>query len=173
MNEAKRTYGILNIGSNVAPIMGGTLALTFSNSFSFAFSFLDRRPLEPHDMSIDCFDFCSWHCRNGGLLLDQPRVLLIKKNRIQRESTDPVEVTSSKKPRLSLRESIRYIFRSRYLVPLAIIVLGYNISINFTDVLWKEQFKRFFTDPNEMLEHMSRITVGIGILATLGGFSFL
>ena len=29
------------------------------------------------------------------------------------------------------------------LVPLAIIVLGYNISINLTDVLWKEQLKRF------------------------------
>ena len=36
VNEAKRTYGILNIGSNVAPIMGGTL-LTFSNSISLPF----------------------------------------------------------------------------------------------------------------------------------------
>jgi AAA family ATP:ADP antiporter len=51
-------------------------------------------------------------------------------------------------------------------------VLGYNISINFTDVLWKEQLKRFFTDPNEMLEHMNKITVGIGILATVGGVFF-
>ena len=82
---------------------------------------------------------------------------------------------TAKKPRLSMRESIRYILRSPYLVPLAIIVLGYNISINFTDVLWKEQLKRFFTDPNEMLEHMNKITVGIGILATVGGvfFSFM
>ena len=34
MDEAKRTYGLLNIGSNVAPIVGGTFAFTFSNSVS-------------------------------------------------------------------------------------------------------------------------------------------
>ena len=57
-------------------------------------------------------------------------------------------------------------------MPLAVIVLGYNISINLTDVLWKEQLKRFFSDPNEMLEHMNMITIGTGILATMGGVLF-
>lgn len=37
VSEAKRTYGILNIGSNLAPIMGGTLALAFSHSVSLPF----------------------------------------------------------------------------------------------------------------------------------------
>jgi len=71
-----------------------------------------------------------------------------------------------------MRESIRYISRSKYLVCLALIVLGYNISINLTDVLWKEQLKRFFSDPNEMLAHMNQITIGIGIFATSFGLLF-
>ncbi|MEK7339258.1 MAG: Npt1/Npt2 family nucleotide transporter, partial [Verrucomicrobiota bacterium] len=60
----------------------------------------------------------------------------------------------------------------RYLVPLAIIFLGYNISINLTDVLWKAQLKSLFKDPNLMLEHMNKITMGIGVLATFGALFF-
>src|SRR5580704_1815934 len=32
VNEAKRTYGIMHIGSNLAPIIGGALAIMFSSS---------------------------------------------------------------------------------------------------------------------------------------------
>ncbi len=39
-------------------------------------------------------------------------------------------------------------------------------------MLWKEQLKRFFVDPNSMLEHMNRITIGIGSCATVGAFLF-
>lgn len=170
VNEAKRTYGILNIGSNIAPIMGGTLALTFSS------------PILPFLSSITDH----WNHTICQLILliaslgvaSMALYYWINRKVIPREAPEvssagtEEEALSSKKTRLSLRESILYIVRSRYLVPLAVIVLGYNISINFTDVLWKEQLKRFFSDPNEMLEHMNRITVGIGILATLGGLFF-
>jgi len=37
VGEAKRTYGLLNIGSNIAPILGGTLAITFSRGISAPF----------------------------------------------------------------------------------------------------------------------------------------
>ncbi|MBS0605095.1 MAG: NTP/NDP exchange transporter [Verrucomicrobia bacterium] len=175
VNEAKRTYGILNIGSNIAPIMGGTLALTFSNSISLPFlsSITDHwtHTITQLIILISLLGIASmavyfWINR---------KILDPQEAKASLSQTVEEKAESAKKPRLSLRESVRYILRSRYLVPLAIIVLGYNISINFTDVLWKEQLKRFFSDPNEMLEHMNKITVGIGILATIGGvfFSFM
>ncbi len=168
VNEAKRTYGILNIGSNIAPIMGGTLALTFSNSVSLPFlnSITDhwnhticQLIILITLLGIGAMAVYYWINRR---VVPEQKTLVVQNE----------EPTAPKKPRLSMRESIKYILRSPYLVPLAIIVLGYNISINFTDVLWKEQLKRFFTDPNEMLEHMNKITVGIGILATMGGVLF-
>jgi ATP:ADP antiporter, AAA family len=170
VSEAKRTYGLLNIGSNIAPIMGGTLALTFSNSISLPFlssvtnhwnHTICQLIILISLLGLAAMALYYWINRN--ILPEQKNV------HIEKEGN---ETTTVKKPRLSLRESVKYILRSRYLVPLAIIVLGYNISINFTDVLWKEQLKRFFTDPNEMLEHMNEITVGIGILATVGGIFF-
>jgi AAA family ATP:ADP antiporter len=170
VNEAKRTYGILNIGSNIAPIMGGSLALTFSNSISLPFlsSVTDswnhticQLIILISILGVSAMAVYYWINR---CILPQQNNALIEK----REN----ETADVKQPRLSLRESIKYILRSRYLIPLAIIVLGYNISINFTDVLWKEQLKRFFTDPHAMLEHMNKITIGIGVLATVGGVFF-
>lgn len=171
VSEAKRTYGILNIGSNIAPIMGGTLALTFSNSLSLPFlsSITDHWShticqliILISVLGLAAMAVYYWINRK-----------VIPQTERKTSSVDPnAAPLPEKKERLSLRQSIGYILRSPYLVPLAIIVLGYNISINFTDVLWKEQLKRFFTDPNEMLEHMNRITVGIGILATIGGVFF-
>ncbi len=175
VNEAKRTYGILNIGSNLAPIMGGGLALAFSQSISLPFlsSVTDSWTHTICQLivliSILGVGAMATYCWITRSVL---RREVISSNQSDLELEDGKK---EKKPRLSLRESIRYILRSPYLVPLAVIVLGYNISINFTDVLWKEQLKRFFSDPNEMLEHMNKITMGIGILATVGGvfFSFM
>ncbi len=171
VGEAKRTYGLLNIGSNIAPILGGTLAITFSQKISLPF----LASIEDHWAHTICqlmlfvaflgvisMGLYYWICRN--VLPEEEEVSSCGENE---EKEQPKQ-----KVRLSLRESIRYIARSPYLVPLAIIVLGYNISINLTDVLWKAQLKRFFVDPNQMLEHMNMITVGTGILATIGGVLF-
>lgn len=163
VKEATRSYGILNIGSNVAPILGGSVALFVSNNLTLSF-------LTQHTDA--------W----GGTIIKLILMVVflgilsiglyywIHKNVVK----GPSESRSFKgrKKRLSIRESIRYLLRSKYLTCIALIVLGYNISINLTDILWKEQLKRFFSDPNEMLEHMNLITVGIGIIATQGAIFF-
>lgn len=173
VNEAKRTYGILNIGSNVAPIMGGGLALAFSGSISIPF----LSSITDHWNHTICQLIVLITCLGVAAMgvyywINRKVITSNEQDMNQPVDRDVEQPISGKKARLSLRESIRYILRSPYLVPLAIIVLGYNISINFVDVLWKEQLKRFFADPNEMLQHMNKITVGIGILATFGGVFF-
>ncbi|MEN9343811.1 MAG: carrier protein 1 [Chlamydiota bacterium] len=166
VHEAKRTYGILNIGSNLAPIMGGGLALVFGQTI--ALPFLTR--VDEWSQTI-----CQLILVVSVLGVSAMGIYFWITRRVLKEEGGGSLGKQEKKPRLSLRESVRYILKSPYLVPLALIVIGYNISINFTDVLWKEQLKRFFSDPNQMLEHMNKITVGIGILATIGGvfFSFM
>lgn len=172
VDEAKRTYGILNIGSNLAPLLGGGLALLFTDIIALPFL---SSVTDQWNHTI-----CQLISLVSVLGLGAMGVYFwINKKILSTEelatSKALYQKDGSKKGRLSLRESLRTIIRSPYLVPLAIIVLGYNISINFTDVLWKEQLKRYFVDPNAMLEHMNKITMGIGILATCGGlfFSFM
>ncbi len=168
VSEAKRTYGILNIGSNVAPILGGSLGILCGKFISI--------PMNAG--AEDAWGQTIVNCVSVLTVLGVSSMLLFYwiNRRICPEQSKVQEGGEKKeKLRLSIRESIKYVSKSRYLTCLAIIVLGYNISINITDVLWKEQLKRYFTDPNEMLVHLNSITVGTGIIATMGGllFSFM
>ncbi len=171
VNQAKRTYGLLNTWSNLSPIVGGGLALIFSPQIAGCSSATEcevwvqtLKQLITLVAFLGLLSLAIFYWLNRKVL---PR-------QIKNRATDREPVRNAK-IRLSMRESIRHISRSKYLICLALIVLGYNISINLTDVLWKEQLKRFFSDPNEMLAHMNQITIGIGIFATACGllFSFM
>lgn len=173
VSQAKRTYGFLNTWSNLSPIVGGGLALIFSQQIT------SNALISEHDAWVQTLKqlTCLVACLGAAAMV--VFYWLTKKILPQQKQTAGIEENgTAKEPvrnakiRLSMRESIRYISRSKYLVCLALIVLGYNISINITDVLWKEQLKRFFTDPNEMLAHMNQITIGIGIFATSCGLLF-
>ncbi|MES2200553.1 MAG: Npt1/Npt2 family nucleotide transporter [Chlamydiota bacterium] len=166
VSQAKRTYGILNIGSNVAPILGGSLGILCGSVLSFSTPGQDmwRQTLVNTTVTLTCLGVIAM-----GVFYWINRNIIIK----EVDQTVKGEPTVKKeKLRLSIRESIRYISKSKYLLCIAMIVLGYNISINVTDILWKEQLKRFFSDPNEMLIHMNMITIGTGIVATVCGALF-
>ncbi|MBN4067337.1 NTP/NDP exchange transporter [Simkania negevensis] len=165
LSEAKRYYGILNFGSNIAPLIGGFLALFTTRWLTFSFLNGGGDEWGATIAKLTCV---------VTLLGCSAMILFYWMHRsLPAEKDDFSAANSSKKKiKLSIRDSIRVLLRSRYLLYLAVIVLGYNISINFTDILWKAQLKRYFTDPNAMLEHMNKITIGIGCLATLGAIFF-
>jgi ATP:ADP antiporter, AAA family len=167
--QAKRTYGILNIGSNVAPILGGCIGILCGKALA-----LPVGPVADDAWRQTLINIVLMLTMLGtsamGLFYWINRKVMPREMAAQSKSGEKDE--PKKKVKLSIRESIRYISKSKYLTCLALIVLGYNISINVTDIIWKEQLKRYFTDPNEMLAHMNTITVGIGIVATLGGALF-
>lgn len=170
LSQAKRSYGLLNIGSNMAPILGGFLANLFiqnmlSTPSSEVTSIQLQQSLISLTLMISLFAIaaiCIFFWINRKVLPFEEHA-----NDSHAES-----VAKSKKGRLSLRDCIRYISKSKYLTSLAFIVLGYNIAINFTDILWKNQLKQHFTDPNAMLTHMNQVTIGIGCFATVGGILF-
>lgn len=164
VGEGKRTYGILNVGSNIAPIFSGALAMLCSKGLGISL----LSGISDHWERTICQLVLLITLLGLGAMVVYRWACMTTAS----EKTTEVAASNEPKARLSVRESIRWIARSKYLIPLAIMVLGFNISINLTDVLWKEQLKRFFTDPNEMLAHMNMITMGIGILGTVGAAFF-
>jgi len=169
LSQAKRCYGLLNLGSNIAPILGGLVAQFFVGKML-------------KDPSL--VDFSNWGYSLKKLTLVVTFFGLIAMaifyyiNRkvipFEPNATDShaESVKKSKKKRLSLRDCIRYISKSRYLTCIALLVVGYSIAINFTDILWKAQLKKHFTNPSNMFAHMNHVTMGIGCFATLGGVLF-
>lgn len=169
LSEAKRTYGLLNLGSNSAPIIGGILANFFVQHLL---------------VSSKAVTSEQWH-----LTLIQLTLLIsffallaigifywinqkVLSPELRKQDVHAASVQKTNKKRLSIRDCIRYISQSKYLTCLALIVLGYNIAINFTDILWKEQLKKHFSDPKMMLAHLNQVTIGIGCFATIAGLLF-
>jgi len=75
-----------------------------------------------------------------------------------------------KKCKLSLKESLSFLSRSRYLACIAILVIAYNLTMNLVEVVWKDQLSRLYpsaADYNVYMNHL--ITVG-GIISTPAAF---
>ena len=84
------------------------------------------------------------------------------------------KATKAKKPKLSIKESFMHLIRSKYLGCIALLVLGYGISINLVEVTWKQQIHDLYPIANDYQSYMggfSKMTGFITILVTffLGG----
>lgn len=72
--------------------------------------------------------------------------------------------------KLSLRESISYLFSSKYLGFIAILLVGYGITSNFLDIAWRGQVRTYFSHPHDYCEFMYRFSLWTGITTIFCGF---
>ena len=160
--QATRFYGLLNIGSNLAPAIGIYLGRFIINH-------------------MGC-DVCLFPTEGWGLTLNRTMILitgvglcalfvfsrLIRiQNKLNLSSTQTVSSRKKKKIKLSVIDSLSFISKDRYLICLALIVIAYNMAINFSDVLWKSQLSLLFTNRADMNVHLDNISIFIGVLSTI------
>ncbi len=164
LGEAKRFYGILGMGANLSGIFAGEISVSFY-----------RKELDP---SIP-FGTTGWEQTMtmliGLILLAGIAALALLYWMNTRILTDPrhynTEESKKKetlpKTKLSMRESFSYLIRSKYLISLALIVIGYNLVINLVEVVWKHEVHELYPDPSDYNLYMNRVTSFIAIIATL------
>ncbi len=88
----------------------------------------------------------------------------------------PVSATAApkkKKPKLSMAESFKFLFSSKYLGLIAVLVIAYGISINLVEVSWKNRLGMQYPDKNDYNAFMGMLsgTIGFGtaLVILLGG----
>ncbi|MEY3182704.1 MAG: carrier protein 1 [Pseudomonadota bacterium] len=75
--------------------------------------------------------------------------------------------TRKKKNAISLMASFQYLARSRYMLYIAVIVVGYNIVYNLADVVWTDQMNiKMAGDSAAINRYMNNVTSITGIFAT-------
>src|SRR5581483_10389511 len=57
------------------------------------------------------------------------------------------EQPETEKTKFSMRENFRILAKSKYILCLALIIIAYNIIINLTEVLWKQEVYELHHDP--------------------------
>jgi AAA family ATP:ADP antiporter len=162
LEEAKRFYGLIALGLNVAAITSGQASVFLTSSFIHK-----HLPLksEAWENSLVLLTIVVVLC---GLLIMgihrwMVRNVVSPKEALHKEPETP-------KIRMSMRENFAYLARSKYLVYLALIVLSYNIIINLVEVIWKDQVKQLYPDPNAFAAYMSQITTVTGTISFFTSF---
>lgn len=160
LQEAKRFYGLLGFGANFSGIAAGQVSVWFS--YNPPQWYQTSTPWEATMLGLITLVLLSGICVLGLLYWMHRNVL---NDPVYYEPTDAL-ADSQVKGKLSLRESFSYLLDSRYLVLITLIVVGYNVVINLTEVMWKSQVKAVYTDPSDYNWYINQVSTVIGTVAT-------
>lgn len=164
LHEARRFYGVISIGANIAAMVAG-----YAGSFiSVGWDYNPSLPFgtDAWEQSVGCLilivvvsgltaiGIFRWMNRN---VLNGPDYEELHSNRIEYK----------KKKKLSLRESFMHLSGSRYLICIAVLVIGYNLTINLVEVIWKDQLRQLYPSAADYNSYVSFVTMSMGAVATV------
>lgn len=159
VEEAKRFYAIFALGANLSSV--------FAGEFGRWLQTIDFMPV-----------IASY--KNGGhewLFLQLSSVLVLcfgimglfwwLNNRVFTDIKAPIVATIQQKvtTKITLRECMQYLMQSRYIMYMVLIVFGYYIVYNLSDILWAYKLELVMHSPKEINAYMSRLYSITGILA--------
>lgn len=165
VEEAKRFYAFVALGSNLSSIVAGQASRIFcqhaynpswglgEDAWHQSLILLTVSILSAGIIAIMTFRWLQKH--------------VISKMEAQEKRPNKQLRKLESKP--SMRKSFAYLLGSRYLLCVALVVVSYNLFINLVEVLWKAQVKELYPNPNEFNAYMGGITSVTGIVATIMG----
>lgn len=163
VKEAKRYYALLGIGANVATILSGQASTWFSNhAFNPALPF-----------GSDAWGQSLIFLNSIVVIFGLISIVLFRWMH-QQGLGYPVSATTQKQEpseiKMGIRKNFAFLAKSKYLICIAVVVLMFNISLTLIEVVWKDQVKQLYPNPNDFNAYMGQVLTGIGIIATLGAF---
>lgn len=156
VTEAKRFYSLFGLGANFSLLVSGPLIWYFSkirenlpkdvDAWGVSLNYLMAMVVFAGIMIIGVYWWINRNVLTDSRFYDPNEEKKIKKA----------------KPKMSLMESFKYLFTSKYVLCLAILVIAYGISINLVEVTWKNQLRIQYPNSNDYSAFM-------GIFSTLTG----
>ena len=157
VGEAKRYYGLLMIGANIAGIISGQASVYLSNNEFLSFLPYGKCSWDQSILFLNCLIIFS-----GVITIAVFRWLHHHVIRPGESISGPPE-----KIKMSMRKNFAYLAKSKYLICIALVVLTYNVSINLIEVVWKNQIKQLYPNPSEYNIYMGEVMTLMGIIATI------
>lgn len=164
VSQAKRFYPLFAVTGNLAPIVSGRVMSMLIN-----------------EQKAKGLDFGSTLKRIATIKLGCGVVISLLYKLIYRETNvklndmeteiltkgpqaTKIEVDGARR-KTSLTESIRILAQSKELKSIAFMVLGYNICIEITEVLWKGLLRKVHPSESEYMKYMSSFSQKVGYTA--------
>eukprot|EP00536_Pseudo-nitzschia_multiseries_P008057 jgi/Psemu1/240837/estExt_Genewise1.C_1980037 len=154
VDQAKRFYPLFAQMSGLAPVLAGQYVVHYASRAATFSTSLHR--LTAAISFAGCMICFFYHASTS---------LMEKKEGLKFDSgsTDGAPATAkTKKPKMSMVESIKFLASSQYLRLIASLVLGYGLSINFTEVMWKSLVKKQYPNPLDYQRFMGNFSSAVG-----------
>lgn len=147
LSEGGRFYGVLSIAYNLAITAAGLVSIAVAQNDPGI-------PWEQNMMFLIMITIAN------GLIIMAVFRWMCKKGLNQSN-----EKISQKEQGLSLRECFQHVCQSKYLICIAVMVVGYSLVINMTEVIWKDQLLNLYPTKLDYNRYINYLQVGQGILA--------
>ncbi len=165
VEEARRYYGLLTIGGNIAGIGAGQAASNFAKNLYIPWIPYGHTVWDQSVLFLSCTVIVS-----GCLTIGIFRWLNTNVIRPS-ESARPPHLQPAK-IKMSMRKNFAYLAKSKYLICIAAIVIAYNLAMNLLEVVWKNQIKQVYPNPNDYTAYMGDVMTVMGIIATVVAIFF-
>ncbi|MDP1880282.1 MAG: NTP/NDP exchange transporter [Parachlamydiaceae bacterium] len=159
VSEAKRFYSLFGLGANIALLASGQAIIYASDIRRFIPAGVDAWQISLNYLmgmvvvaGIAIMAVYFWINRN---ILTDPRFYDANQERAPGKK---------KKVKLSMVESFKFIFTSKYILCLAALVIAYGISINLVEVTWKSQLKLQYPNENDYSAFMGNFSFWTGVV---------
>jgi AAA family ATP:ADP antiporter len=163
VGEAKRFYGLFGVGANFSGIFAGQISvycIKFSRSHAL---YIGENAW--HQSLIMIISIVIISGLIALALFRWMNVHVLTDSRFN--DLEEAKIHEEVKGKLSLKQSLAYLLRSKYLLCIALIVIFYNCVINLTEVLWKHQVHELYSNADDYTLYMNHIVSIIGVVATI------
>jgi AAA family ATP:ADP antiporter len=161
VDEAKKYYPLFGLFANVALIFSGQYVRWVSNMRSSLAPGVDA-------WAVSLRYLMGAVLTGGGVVLGTFRhmqrniVPTLAKNKGKGANT-----TKKKKPKMSMKESAKFLLSSPYIRNLAMLVVSYGMCINIVEVSWKAKLKLAFPNPNAYSAFMGNFSSATGLVTLI------
>lgn len=171
VDQAKRFYPLFAQMSGLAPVLAGQFVVRYASKAANFGSSMHRLTAATTFAGVM---ICYFYHAATNYVERTERVVEPPKAEAPPSSTTEGVVEGSaavqeakpqkkKKPSMSMSESAKFLASSQYLRLIATLVLGYGLSINFTEIMWKSLVKKQYPNPLDYQRFMGNFSSAVGL----------
>jgi len=155
VGQAKRFYPLFAQLSGLAPIVGGQFVVRYSSK---APTFRDSLQRITIVVTLAGCAICLFYrASNSFIAKTEPG------NAIGTATTSSAGGTKTKKKKVKLMESAKFLASSEYLRLICTLVVGYGLTVNFTEIMWKSLVKKRYPDALDYQRFMGNFSSMVGL----------
>ena len=157
---AKRFYAILGVGANIATIGAGQFSVYITKKLSSLGKL--NGGIDALGSSLELF--VSIVVIFGLVALG---VYYWMNRKVFKSCPEGFEsIPKKEKIKMGMRKNFATLFKSKYLLCVALIVLSFNLALNLVEVIWKGQINTLYPNPTDQITYHAQVLTFIGIVST-------